>query len=69
MARRAEEPAGADGRAAQSGNLGGLPEIKQRFERDLFLSMDADVPTLNRFIADEVKRWNTFFQESGFKPQ
>ncbi len=45
------------------------PEAKQRFERDLFLSMDADVPTLNRFIADEVKRWATFFQESGLKPQ
>ena len=24
------------------------PELKQRFERDLFLSMDADVPTLDR---------------------
>jgi hypothetical protein len=31
--------------------------------------MDADVPTLNRFIADEVKRWAAFFQESGLKPQ
>jgi tripartite-type tricarboxylate transporter receptor subunit TctC len=45
------------------------PEIKQRFERDLFLSMDADVPTLNAFIAAELKRWTGFFQESGFKPQ
>ena len=45
------------------------PELKQRFERDLFLSMDADVPTLNRFIAGELKRWTAFFQESGFKPQ
>jgi len=44
-------------------------EIKQRFERDLFLSMDADVPTLNGFIAGELKRWTKFFQESGFKPQ
>jgi tripartite-type tricarboxylate transporter receptor subunit TctC len=44
-------------------------EIKQRFERDLFLSMDADVPTVNAFIAGELKRWTKFFQESGFKPQ
>jgi len=43
------------------------PEIKQRFERDLFLSMDADVPTLNAFIAAELKRWTTFFQTSGIK--
>ena len=45
------------------------PELKQRFERDLFLSMDADVPTLNAFIAGELKRWTAFFQESGLKPQ
>jgi tripartite-type tricarboxylate transporter receptor subunit TctC len=45
------------------------PEVRQRFDRDLFLSMDADVATLNRFIADEVKRWAAFFQESGLKPQ
>jgi tripartite-type tricarboxylate transporter receptor subunit TctC len=45
------------------------PELKQRFERDLFLSMDADVPTLNRFIAGELKRWTAFFQDSGLKPQ
>ena len=44
------------------------PEMRQRFERDLFLSMDADVPTLNRFIAGELKRWTTFFQASGLKP-
>jgi tripartite-type tricarboxylate transporter receptor subunit TctC len=37
------------------------PELKQRFERDLFLSMAADVPTLNRFIAGELKRWTAFF--------
>lgn len=45
------------------------PEIRQRFERDLFLSMDADVPTLNAFIAAELKRWTTFFQASGIKMQ
>ena len=45
------------------------PELKQRFERDLFLSMDADPATLNAFIAGELKRWTAFFQESGFKPQ
>ncbi len=45
------------------------PELKQRFERDLFLSMDTDPAALNAFIAGELKRWTTFFQESGFKPQ
>jgi len=45
------------------------PQIKQRFERDLFLSMDADVPALNAFIAAELTRWTKFFQETGFKPQ
>ena len=45
------------------------PELKQRFERDLFLSMDTDPAALNAFIASELKRWTTFFQESGFKPQ
>ena len=45
------------------------PELKQRFERDLFLSMEADPTTLNAFIAGELKRWTAFFQASGFKPQ
>ena len=45
------------------------PDLKQRFERDLFLSMDADPATLSAFIADELKRWTAFFQQSGFKPQ
>ena len=45
------------------------PDLKQRFERDLFLSMDADPATLSAFIEDELKRWTTFFQQSGFKPQ
>ena len=31
--------------------------------------LDADVPTLNRFIAGELKRWTAFFQDSGLKPQ
>jgi tripartite-type tricarboxylate transporter receptor subunit TctC len=44
-------------------------DLKQRFERDLFLSMDADPATLSAFIEDELKRWTTFFQQSGFKPQ
>ena len=44
-------------------------DLKQRFERDLFLSMDADPATLNAFITDELKRWTAFFQQSGFKPQ
>jgi tripartite-type tricarboxylate transporter receptor subunit TctC len=45
------------------------PELKQRFERDLLLSMDADPAALTAFIAGELKRWTAFFQESGLKPQ
>lgn len=45
------------------------PEIRQRFERDLFLSKDVDVASLNVFVANELRRWTKFFQESGFKPQ
>jgi len=45
------------------------PEIRERFARDLLLSMDADVPTLNAFIAAELSRWTKFFQETGIKPQ
>jgi tripartite-type tricarboxylate transporter receptor subunit TctC len=45
------------------------PEIRQRFERDLLLSMDADAPTLAAFLAAEIKRWTAFFRESGIKMQ
>jgi tripartite-type tricarboxylate transporter receptor subunit TctC len=45
------------------------PEIRQRFERDLLLSMDTDAPTLAVFLAAEIKRWTAFFRESGIKMQ
>jgi tripartite-type tricarboxylate transporter receptor subunit TctC len=45
------------------------PEIRQRFERDLLLSMDADAATLAAFLAADIKRWTTFFQTSGIKMQ
>jgi tripartite-type tricarboxylate transporter receptor subunit TctC len=45
------------------------PEIKQRFERDLLLSMDVDAPTLTAFLAADIKRWTAFFQQSGIKMQ
>jgi tripartite-type tricarboxylate transporter receptor subunit TctC len=45
------------------------PEIRQRFERDLLLSMDTDAPTLAAFLAAEIKRWTAFFRESGIKMQ
>jgi tripartite-type tricarboxylate transporter receptor subunit TctC len=44
------------------------PELRARFERDLFLLKDADVAALNAFIAGELKRWSAFFQETGLKP-
>jgi len=43
------------------------PESQQRFARDLFLSMDADVPTLTAFVTDELQRWTAFFRETGLK--
>jgi len=45
------------------------PEIRQRFERDLLLSMDVDVPTLAAFLAADIKRWTAFFQTTGIKMQ
>jgi tripartite-type tricarboxylate transporter receptor subunit TctC len=44
-----------------------LPEVKQRFEREAYLSMDADVPALTNFVANELKRWSAFADEAGLK--
>jgi tripartite-type tricarboxylate transporter receptor subunit TctC len=43
------------------------PETRQQFEKTALLSMDANVPTLTRYIADEVKRWTAFVEEKGLK--
>ena len=43
------------------------PEVKQQFERDAYLSMDADVPTLTAFVVGELKRWSAFADEAGLK--
>jgi len=43
------------------------PETKQQFEKTALLSMDADVPALTKYIADEVKRWTAFVEERGLK--
>ena len=37
------------------------------FEKTALLSMDADLPRLTRYIADEVKRWTAFVEEKGLK--
>ncbi len=37
--------------------------VKQIFVRDALMSMDADPSTLNRFIAGEIKRWSTIYQQ------
>ena len=43
------------------------PETRRQFEQGALLSMDADVPTLTRFIADELKRWTGFVEEFGLR--
>jgi len=43
------------------------PETKQMFEKNALLSMDADSPTLTKYIAGEVKRWTAFVDEKGLK--
>jgi tripartite-type tricarboxylate transporter receptor subunit TctC len=45
------------------------PEVRQRFEREALLAMDADVADLNKFLADELKRWTAFIEEAGLKQQ
>jgi tripartite-type tricarboxylate transporter receptor subunit TctC len=43
------------------------PETRQQFEKTALLSMDANVPALTKYIADEVKRWTAFVEEKGLK--
>ncbi len=43
------------------------PENRQMFEKTALLSMDATVPALTQYIADEVKRWTAFVEEKGLK--
>jgi tripartite-type tricarboxylate transporter receptor subunit TctC len=43
------------------------PETKQMFEKNALLAMDADSPTLTKYIAGEVKRWTDFVEEKGLK--
>jgi tripartite-type tricarboxylate transporter receptor subunit TctC len=43
------------------------PETRAQFERTALLSMDADVPALTKYVADEVKRWTAFVEEKGLK--
>jgi tripartite-type tricarboxylate transporter receptor subunit TctC len=43
------------------------PATRQTFEQTATLWMDADVPTLNRYLAGEVKRWADFVSEAGLR--
>jgi tripartite-type tricarboxylate transporter receptor subunit TctC len=36
--------------------------VKEVFVRDALMSMDADAAALNRFIADEIKRWSAIYR-------
>ena len=63
-------PARADREQAQRGNAPPdrmLPETRQLFEKSALLSLDADLPRLTGFIAEEVKRWRAFVEEKGLK--
>jgi tripartite-type tricarboxylate transporter receptor subunit TctC len=42
-----------------------LPKIREYFERQALLSMDADVAETNRFLAAEVSRWGSFAKTFG----
>jgi tripartite-type tricarboxylate transporter receptor subunit TctC len=37
--------------------------VKQIFVRDALMSMDTDSAALNRFIADEIKRWSAIYRQ------
>ncbi len=37
--------------------------LKQIFVRDALMTMDADAAALNRFIADEIKRWSAIYRQ------
>jgi tripartite-type tricarboxylate transporter receptor subunit TctC len=37
--------------------------VKQIFVRDALMTMDADAAALNRFIADEIKRWSAIYRQ------
>ena len=52
---------------AEVRKLIGASETKQQFEKSALLSMDADVPKLTKYIADEFKRWTAFVEEKGLK--
>jgi tripartite-type tricarboxylate transporter receptor subunit TctC len=39
--------------------------VRQIFARDALLAMDTDAATLNRFIADEIKRWRAIYAQLG----
>ena len=43
------------------------PETRQMFEKSALLSMDADPPTLARYVIEELGHWKTFFREKGLK--
>ncbi|MGH6771082.1 MAG: tripartite tricarboxylate transporter substrate-binding protein, partial [Xanthobacteraceae bacterium] len=43
------------------------PTIKQMFERDALLSMNADPAALTSFIDGEIKRWTAIFAQHGQK--
>jgi tripartite-type tricarboxylate transporter receptor subunit TctC len=42
-----------------------LPKIREYFDRQALLSMDADVAETNRFLAAEVSRWGSFAKTFG----
>ena len=52
---------------AEMRKLINAPETRKQFEQSALLSMDADVPTLTKYVADELKRWTAFVEEKGLK--
>ncbi|HVY57315.1 MAG TPA: tripartite tricarboxylate transporter substrate binding protein [Xanthobacteraceae bacterium] len=45
------------------------PEVKAQFEKQALLTMDLDVPALNKLLADEVAQWAAIAKQSGVRVQ
>jgi tripartite-type tricarboxylate transporter receptor subunit TctC len=45
-----------------------LPAIAKALDQHAYFTMDADVPTLNAFLAQEYKAWTAKFQSVGLTP-
>jgi tripartite-type tricarboxylate transporter receptor subunit TctC len=45
------------------------PEVKEQFQKQSIVTMDLDVPSLNKLLAEEVALWASIARETGVKLQ